>query len=175
MHVTPLCGHCKSSFHTSLRLWKKRVELLKWFMFMHAFILKWIIKTALWRHQMETISALLALCAVNSPVTGEFPPQRPVTRSFDVYFDLHLNKRVSKQSWGWWFETPSHSLWRHCNGHGIYDTWFYEALRKWFVLLILFLPALILWDFARNAIAIMKPIRTTAPIDDTKQSRPVVM
>ena len=65
---------------------------------------------------METISVLLALCAGNSPVTGEFPTQRPVTRSFDVYFDLCVNKRLSKQSWGWWFETASHPLWRHCNG-----------------------------------------------------------
>ena len=56
-----------------------------------------------WRHQMETFSALLALCAWNSPVTGEFPAQRPVTRSFDVFFDLRLNIRLSKQSWGWWF------------------------------------------------------------------------
>ena len=68
-----------------------------------------------WRHQMETFSALLAVCAGNSTVTGEFPSQRPVTRSFDVFFDLHLNKPLSKQSWGWWFETPSRSLWRHCN------------------------------------------------------------
>ena len=70
-----------------------------------------------WRHQMETFSALLALCAGNSPVTGEFPSQRPVTRSFDVFFDLRLNKRLSKQSRRWWFETPSCSLWRHCNGN----------------------------------------------------------
>ena len=34
---------------------------------------------------------------------GEFPAQRPVTRSFDVFFDLRLNKRLSKQSWDWWF------------------------------------------------------------------------
>ena len=47
--------------------------------------------------------------------SGEFPTQRPVTRSFDVFFDLRLNKRLNKQSWGWWFETPSCSLWRHCN------------------------------------------------------------
>ena len=46
---------------------------------------------------------------------GEFPAQRPVTRSFDVFFDLRLNKRLSKQPWGWWFETPSWSLWCHCN------------------------------------------------------------
>ena len=51
-----------------------------------------------WRHQMETFSALLAICAWNSPVPGEFPTQRPVTRSFDVYFDLRPNKRLSKQS-----------------------------------------------------------------------------
>ena len=46
---------------------------------------------------------------------GEFPAQRPVTRSFDVFFDLRLNKRLRKQSWGWWFETPLWSLWPHCN------------------------------------------------------------
>ena len=64
---------------------------------------------------METFSALLAICAGNSPVPGEFPTQRPVTRSFDVYFDLRPDKRLSKQLWGWWFETLSHSLWRHRN------------------------------------------------------------
>ena len=46
---------------------------------------------------------------------GEFPARRPVTRSFDVFFDLRLNNRLSKQSWGWWFETLSSPLWRHCN------------------------------------------------------------
>ena len=55
-----------------------------------------------WRHQMETFSALLAICAGNSPVPGEFPAQMPVTQSFDVFFDLRLNRRLSKQSWGWW-------------------------------------------------------------------------
>ena len=45
-----------------------------------------------WRHQMETFSALLALRAGNSPVTGEFSPQKPVTPSFDVFIDLRLNK-----------------------------------------------------------------------------------
>ena len=66
-------------------------------------------------HQMETFSALLAICAGNSPVTGEFPSQRPVARSFYVFFDLCLNKRLSKQSWRRWFETLSRSLWRHHN------------------------------------------------------------
>ena len=46
---------------------------------------------------------------------GKFPSQRPAARSFDVFFDLHLNKRLSKQSWGWWFKTPLCPLWRHCN------------------------------------------------------------
>ena len=68
-----------------------------------------------WRHQMDTFSALLAICAGNSPVSGEFPAQRPVTRSLDIFFDLRLNKRLSKQSWGWWFETLSSPSWRHCN------------------------------------------------------------
>ena len=46
---------------------------------------------------METFSALLALCAGNSPVTDEFPSQKPVARSFGIFFDLRLNKRLSKQ------------------------------------------------------------------------------
>ena len=61
---------------------------------------------------METFSALLALCEGNSPVTGEFLSQRPVTRSFDVFFVLRLNKRLSKPSRRRWF---SCLLWRHCN------------------------------------------------------------
>ena len=68
-----------------------------------------------WRHQMETLSTYLALWAGNSMVTGEFPTQRPVTRSFIVFFELGLNKWLSTQSLGWWFETPSWSLWRHCH------------------------------------------------------------
>ena len=65
------------------------------------------------RHRMETFSALLAICAGNSPVPGEFPAQRPVMQDFAVFFDLRLNKRLSKQSWGWWFEMLPRPLWRH--------------------------------------------------------------
>ena len=61
------------------------------------------------------IFRVTGLCAGNSPVPGEFPTQRPVTQSFNVTFDLHPNKALSKQSWAWWFETLSCSLWRHCN------------------------------------------------------------
>ena len=68
-----------------------------------------------WWRQMESFSALLVFCAGNSPVTGEFTAKRPVTRSFNVFFNLRLNKQMSKQSRGWWFETQSRSLWRHCN------------------------------------------------------------
>ena len=82
-----------------------------WVRWRYSKCLRW----SLWRHQMEMSSALLVLCAGNSPVTGEFPAQRPVTRSFGVFFDLRLNKRLSKHSWGWWYETPSRPLWRHCN------------------------------------------------------------
>ena len=53
-----------------------------------------------WRHQMETFSVLLAICAGNSPVTGEFPAQRPVTRCFDVFFDLRPNKWISNREAG---------------------------------------------------------------------------
>ena len=60
-----------------------------------------------WPHQMGTFPVL--------PVTGESPSQRPVTRSFDVFFDLRLNKRLNKQSGCRWFETLSRSLWRQYN------------------------------------------------------------
>ena len=73
-----------------------------------------------WRHQMETFSALLAFCAGNSPITGDFPAQRPVTQSFDVFFDLRLNRQLSKQRRHRWFETPSRSLWRHCKMKSMY-------------------------------------------------------
>ena len=53
-------------------------------------------KLSWWLHQIETFSALVAFCAGNSPVTSKFPAQRPVTRSFDIFFDLRLNKRLSK-------------------------------------------------------------------------------
>ena len=74
-----------------------------------AYILSW------WCHQMETFSTLLALCEGNPPVTGGFPSQRPVTQSFDVFFDLCRNKRLSKQLRHWWFEKSLHSLWCHTN------------------------------------------------------------
>ena len=56
----------------------------------------------------------------NSPIPVNSPHKMPVTRSFGVFFDLRLNKRLSKQQWGWWIETPSWSLWRQC----------YEGLRE---------------------------------------------
>ena len=70
----------------------------------------------------EMFSALLALCAGKSLVTGEFPAQRPVTRSFDVFFDLRLHKQLNKQPWGWWFETLWRSLWRHWNANDPRET-----------------------------------------------------
>ena len=90
--------------------WRLRIgDVMTSYDFKHKVYCTW------WRHQMETFSVLLALCAGNSPVTGELPAQRPVTRSFDVFIDLRLNKRLRKQSWGWWFKTLSRPLWRHCN------------------------------------------------------------
>ena len=72
-----------------------------------------------WRHQMETFSALLALCDRNPVVTCGFPSQRPVTWSFDIFFDLRLNKRLSKRSSRRWCETPLRLLWRHCNDRSV--------------------------------------------------------
>ena len=69
-----------------------------------------------WRHQMEIFSALLAFCMrgihrspVNSPHKGQWRGAQM------FFFYMRLNKRLTKQSCGWRFETPSRSVWRHCN------------------------------------------------------------
>ena len=56
---------------------------------------------------METFPALLAFCPLSSPVTRVFPAQSPVTRSFGVFFELHPNKRLSKNG-------DAGDLRRHC-------------------------------------------------------------
>ena len=97
-----------------------------------------------WRHQIETFSALMALWVGNSPVTDEFPSQRPVTRSFDVYIDLGLNKWLIKQSRRWWFETPSCPLWCHCN---VIQVWRIQTkLKCVFVLRILIWNTCVVWN-----------------------------
>ena len=81
---------------------------------------------------METFSTLLAISAGNSVASGKFSTQRPATRSFDGIFDLCLNRRLSKQSWGWWFKTPSRPLWCQSNEkkHRCYQ-WLILATLPW--------------------------------------------
>ena len=72
-----------------------------------------------WRHQMEAFSAnYWAFGRLYGEFTGDrwIPRTRPVMWSFDYFFNLHPNKRLCKQWWGLWFETPSCPLWRHFNG-----------------------------------------------------------
>ena len=100
------------SYHSNVLFIRYMVQQLGWFRFRWTTPLRlwWRMASwdsAWWRHQIGTVSALLALCAGNSPVTCGFPAKRPVKRSFDVFFDLRLNKRLSKQSWGWRFEMTS--------------------------------------------------------------------
>ena len=68
-----------------------------------------------WRHQMKTFS--WHFVRGNPPITGGFPSPRPVTRSFDVFVDLRLNKRLSKQPRRRRFETPPRSSRCHCNAN----------------------------------------------------------
>ena len=75
----------------------------------------YVSSTACWVWDMMT-SSNGTIFRVTDHLCGEFPAPWPVTRSFDVFFDLRLNKQLSKQPWGWWFETPPWSLWRQCNG-----------------------------------------------------------
>ena len=123
MHTGPCVAGKLISKHMSMCWWKSQTWTDRRLVLMlakspNAF--QW--KYSWWRHQMETFPALLSLCSGNSPVTGEFPTQRPVTRSFDVLLDLRLYNWLSKQSWCWWFETLSRPLWRHCNVYRITRT-----------------------------------------------------
>ena len=123
---------------------------------------------SLWRQQMGTFS-----CYWNSPFTGEFPSQRPVTQSFDVFFDLCWNKGLSKQSRCWWFKMPSCSLWCYCNigsefcivGYGtgpLQDLWISSILyfvnnTLWFKKIRYFtepLPIYLLWEHFLKSIKI---------------------
>ena len=72
----------------------------------------------------------------DSPLTGEFPSQRPVKRSFDIFFDPSLNIRLSKQSGSCWFETSSHRLWCHCNVYGTLMAIFVRAIINTVILVL---------------------------------------
>ena len=50
-----------------------------------------------------------------SPVN--YPHKGQLLGALTFYLIWALNKRLSKHSWSWWFETPLYSLWRHCNDH----------------------------------------------------------
>ena len=105
---------CRNIFQIRFKYWSSSLNLVP-------HVKDWDVTWS--SNQMESFSVLLVLCAGNSPVTSEFHAQRPVTRSFNVFFDLCLNKHLSKQSWGWWFETLSHPLWHHSN-----ESWVPEVL-----------------------------------------------
>ena len=62
------------------------------------------------RHQVDIFSALLAFNEGNSPVTGEFPSQKPEARSFDAFLEQRLSKLLNQTAGMRWFETPSRSL-----------------------------------------------------------------
>ena len=70
-----------------------------------------------WYHQMKVCPTFLVLCEGNPPITGGFPSYRPMRRSFDVFY-LRPKNCLSKQSRRQWLETPSRSLWCHCNVFG---------------------------------------------------------
>ena len=118
VHMNEDGSYCQVSSHQNFQLTISESHLdhpsstvMKWFTLTLMYIdLYCYMLSYSWRHQMETFSVLLALCAQNSHVIDEFPSQRLVTRSFDVFF-----KRLSKQSRRWWFKAPSRSLWRHCD------------------------------------------------------------
>ena len=94
------------------------IHVLMWLV---QFVFDWLLNgITMMTSSNGNISALLDRCAENSPVTGEVPSQRLVTRDFDIFFDVHLNKRLSKQSWWWWLETSLRSLWRHCNANSLF-------------------------------------------------------
>ena len=80
-------------------------------LWIQCFTYMYIVYSGMMTSSNGNFSALLAICAGNLPV----PTHRPVTRSFNVFFDLRPNERLSEQWWGWWFETQLYPSWLHCN------------------------------------------------------------
>ena len=68
-----------------------------------------------WRHQMETFFVLLAICAGIHRSAVNYPHEGLWRGALMFSLICALNKQLSKQSRGWWFEMSSRSLWRHCN------------------------------------------------------------
>ena len=77
---------------------------------------------------------------VTGHLCGEFTGLRgiPSTKASDAelwcFFYMRPNKQLSKQSWGWWFETPLWSLWRHRNVAGTYGVISHWANTTWWPL-----------------------------------------
>ena len=95
-------------------------KLFEWVFAISLMVRKWrytccILFVTIMTSSNGNISVLPAFCAGNSPATDEFPAQRPMTWSCDVFFDLCLNQQLSNQWRRRWFETSWPSLWRHCN------------------------------------------------------------
>ena len=101
-----------------MKLWMAW-EVLPWLVKCQELVVEVFIWSGLFHPTMVSLmtSSNANIFHITGPlsITGEFPSQRPVTWSFDIFFDLHLNKQLSKQLWVGWFETPWHSLWCHFN------------------------------------------------------------
>ena len=82
---------------------------------------------------------------MTSSIGNIFRVTGPVTRSFDIFFDLRLNKRLSKRPRHRWFGTSSPPLWRHCNGEfrGLFSIyrWMFWPMREEFSHITSFLLA----------------------------------
>ena len=101
----PLCEPMMVSLVTQIYVTRpqlvKRKDYLNWYWSNHTIChWHWHCPDTGWRHKLEHFPRY-------------WPFVRGIHRSFDVFFDLRLNKRLSKQSWGWWYETSSRPLWRH--------------------------------------------------------------
>ena len=119
--------HCNAAFPSSVPF----IQRLLWLYIFRNFCAGTV--NVLWPNQAIPNASVRMMTSSNGTVfrvtgplcgeltgPGEFPAQRPVTQSFDVFFYLRLNKRLSKQPWGWWFERPPWSLWRHRNGNKLF-------------------------------------------------------
>ena len=124
--VTPLLTHWS---YVLLAMTHRYMYIYIWYKAKHAkcqFMVSCIIAHMMTSSNGNIFRVTGHLCG-DPPVPGEFTAQRQVTRSFDVFFDLCLIKRLSKHSRarGWWFETQSRPSWRHCNG---FRAWYYQTM-----------------------------------------------
>ena len=104
-------GACLPRKHSLIGPGKRRLYVCSNYRLFRCFCIQFSSVIAIMTSSIEIFTALLAICVGNSPITGEFPSQRPVTRNLDVLIYAWTNGWINNRDAG----DLRRVLWRHCN------------------------------------------------------------